>query len=155
MFKMNSNFIKGALFLSLGTLIACGGSEKPAEDTTTEAPKVETPAEPVVEPWVAPAESKDLKSPIASSKESIAKGAKHFATYCVSCHGESAMGDTPAGQAVKAANLVEKMPTQTNGEVFWKLTNGRNAMLKITTYGLTENDGWDLVNYLRDFTSKK
>jgi mono/diheme cytochrome c family protein len=147
--------IKNLLFglaiaaFTLGT-VACGGGED--TETTTETPIAaeEIPVDPAV--WIAPEEAKTVTNPIAMSAESTEKGKAIFAQYCVSCHGETGLGDAPAGLAVKAANLQEKLPTQTDGEIHWKLLNGKGAMLKISTYGISDEDGWHLNNYLRDLT---
>jgi len=54
--------------------------------------------------------------------------------------------------AVKAANLLEKTPEQSDGALHWKLLTGRNAMLKISVYGICDEDGWHIINYLRTLT---
>jgi mono/diheme cytochrome c family protein len=99
--------------------------------------------------WKAPASAKSTKNPVKADAASVARGKAAFTKNCVSCHGAAGLGDTPTGKAVKAANLKVKLPKQTDGEVHWKLMNGKGAMLKISTYKLTEKDGWDLINYLR------
>lgn len=54
--------------------------------------------------------------------------------------------------AVKAANLLEKTPEQSDGALHWKLLTGRNAMLKISAYGICDEDDWHIINYLRTLT---
>jgi mono/diheme cytochrome c family protein len=103
-------------------------------------------------PWVAPANTKSTKNPVKADAASIARGKAHFTKNCISCHGEKGLGDTPTGKAVKAANLKQRLPKQVDGEIHWKLMNGRGAMLKISTYKLNEKDGWDIINYLRTLT---
>ena len=58
----------------------------------------------------------------------------------------------PAGLAVKAANLMEKTPGQADGALHWKLLTGRNGMLKISVYGISDDDGWHIINYIRTLT---
>jgi len=136
-------------------IVACGGGES-TESTETPAetaiPAEEMPEDPAV--WLAPEEAKAVTNPIAMSAESTEKGKAVYAQYCVSCHNDSGKGDAPAGIAVKAANLMEKVPTQTDGEIHWKLLNGKGAMLKISTYGISDEDGWNLINYLREMTKQ-
>lgn len=101
--------------------------------------------------WKAPAEAKKIKNPIASSSESIAKGKKLFRSRCAVCHGTKGLGDGPGGKALDpkpeslTTNLVQN---QTDGEIFWKVTNGRNDMIKWGPI-LSEKQRWDLVNYMR------
>lgn len=154
MTKRNLLFGFAIAAFTLGT-VACGGGEntETAEATTeTAIPAEEMPADPAV--WVAPEEAKAVTNPIAMSAESTEKGKAVFTQFCVSCHGEKGLGDAPAGVAVKAANLQEKVPTQTDGEIHWKLLNGKGAMLKISTYGISDEDGWHLINYLRELTKQ-
>ncbi len=148
-FLMSTLVITGAIAIT-----SCGGGDKPAETTTT-TPSTEQPAAevaPVI--WTVPADAVLKENPTASSPASIEKGKAHFTKYCVSCHGEQGKGDTPTGMAVKAANLHEKLPAQSDGQIMWKLENGNGAMLKISAYTLTEADGWDIINYLRELTKE-
>lgn len=134
-----------ALVLSASLLAACGGAETKTEESTpvAEAAPEEAAA------WEIPADATIAENPIAGNPESIVRGKEHYTMYCKSCHGDSFKGDGPAGAAVKAANLLEKVPTQTDGQIHYKLMTGKGAMMKIETYGLDANAGWDLINYLR------
>ncbi|RPD96540.1 cytochrome c [Aureibaculum marinum] len=103
--------------------------------------------------WTAPEGAKKLKNPVSSADkaESIKRGAKIFKTRCMICHGTTGKGDGIGGKALspKPQNLVSKMvQSQTDGEIFWKVTNGRNDMIKWGPI-LTEEQRWDVVNYVR------
>jgi len=103
--------------------------------------------------WKAPVKSKELKNPVkASAKaQSSKRGAKIFKTRCMICHGTHGKGDGIGGKALipKPQNLRLKMvQSQTDGEIFWKITNGRNDMIKWGPI-LSEEQRWDLVNYVR------
>lgn len=109
--------------------------------------------------WVAPAEAKNIKNPIAENKKSSSakNGAKIFKIRCVVCHGDLGKGDGPGGKALnpKPANLVSAaVQSQTDGEIFWKITNGKGAMIKWDGI-LKENERWDMVNYIRTLKAKK
>lgn len=101
--------------------------------------------------WKAPAKAKQIKNPVTSSAKSIASGKKLFRSRCAVCHGTKGLGDGPGGKALVpkpeslATGLVQN---QTDGELFWKVTNGRNDMIKWGPI-LNENQRWDLVNYMR------
>ena len=152
--KMNTNkwMLSLAMLAGVSVNVACGGGEKAEETTTTEAAPVAE--EPMVEAWVAPAEAKAVANPFTADAASIEKGKGIFTQYCVSCHGEDGKAEVPAGLAVKAANLVDKTPGQTDGEIHWKLLNGKGAMLKISTYGISDEDGWHLINYVRTLVAQ-
>ena len=103
--------------------------------------------------WLAPEGAKNINNPVNSSKriESANRGAKIFKTRCMICHGVQGKGDGIGGKALtpKPQNLTSGMvQSQTDGEIFWKVTNGRNDMIKWGPI-LSEEQRWDLVNYVR------
>lgn len=105
------------------------------------------------EKWVAPESAKKIKNPVEESKRSSSakNGKKIFDTRCVVCHGNKGLGDGPGGKALKPkpANLTASLvQNQTDGEIFWKITNGRGPMIKWEAI-VKENERWDLVNYIR------
>lgn len=103
--------------------------------------------------WMAPVKAKQLKNPVNRlvKKQSIERGAKIFKTRCMICHGSKGKGDGIGGKALtpKPQNLtLKKVQAQTDGEIFWKITNGRNDMIKWGPI-LSKEQRWDLVNYVR------
>ena len=103
--------------------------------------------------WKAPEGAKSLKNPVSAQhkQESAARGAKIFKTRCMICHGAKGKGDGIGGKALnpKPQNLTSSMvQSQADGEIFWKITNGRNDMIKWGPI-LSEDQRWDLVNYVR------
>ena len=101
-------------------------------------------------PWQAPAEAKKVKNPVAKSDKALATAKQIFQTNCVACHGPNGVGDGPAAASlpVKPANWTSAA-TQANsdGELFWKITNGRGPMPPWKH--LSENDRWTLVHFVR------
>lgn len=101
--------------------------------------------------WKAPVESKALKNPFKGNAKSTAEGKKIYDQMCVICHGEKGKGNGLAGLTLdkKPANfLAFKVQRETDGEIFWKLTNGRAPMASYEEL-LTEDQRWKLVNYIR------
>ena len=103
--------------------------------------------------WKAPEKAKEIKNPVktAAKGQSSKRGAKIFKTRCMICHGIQGKGDGIGGKALtpKPQNLTLSMvQSQTDGELFWKITNGRNDMIKWGPI-LSEAQRWDLVNYVR------
>jgi len=108
--------------------------------------------------WVAPASAKKIKNPVAESKRkaSAKAGNKIFKTRCFVCHGNTGKGDGPGGKALnpKPANLTsERVQKQTDGEIFWKISNGRGAMIKWEGI-LTEKERWNMVNFIRSIKAE-
>lgn len=101
--------------------------------------------------WKAPEAAKRIKNPVADKKISAIKGKKLYRSRCAVCHGRTGLGDGPGGKALvpKPESLLTNLvQAQTDGELFWKITNGRNDMIKWGPI-LTEQQRWDLVNYVR------
>ena len=153
--KLNTNkwMLSLAMFAGVSVMVACGGGETSEEtaETTASAPAAE---EAMVVAWVAPEEAKTVANPFTADATSIEKGKGIFTQYCISCHGEDGKAEVPAGLEVKAANLVDKTPSQTDGELHWKLLSGKGAMLKISTYGISDEGGWHLINYVRTLAAQ-
>ena len=96
-------------------------------------------------PWQAPASEKGKKSPGGNA----ANGKKLADTNCVSCHG-SGKGDGPAAAALnpKPADWTSaKVQSESDGELFWKISNGRGPMPPWKH--LSDKDRWDLVAHVR------
>ena len=114
---------------------------------------VSPPVSPVGEKtaWVADPTSKTLTNPEKNLKKSAKKGRKLFMERCVVCHGQTGKGDGPGGRALdpKPADLgSETVQSQEDGEVFWKISEGRLPMIT-WKHILSEKDRWHLVNFIR------
>ena len=103
-------------------------------------------------PWVAPADAKATKNPV----KGIGNAKKTVETNCVSCHGASGKGDGPAAVALpppKPANWTSPaIQKETDGELFWKISNGRGAMPPWKH--LPDQERWQVVNYIRTLNGK-
>jgi len=103
--------------------------------------------------WKAPKEANAIKNPVKKVNRGVSavRGKKIFKTRCMICHGPKGKGDGPGGKALspKPQNLTLPMvEKQSDGELFWKVSNGRNAMIKWGPI-LSEKERWDVINYVR------
>jgi mono/diheme cytochrome c family protein len=102
--------------------------------------------------WKAPAEAKAMKNPV----KGVGNAKKNIETNCVTCHGASGKGDGPAAAALpppKPADWTSaRVASETDGEIFWKISNGRGAMPPWKH--LPEKDRWEIVNYIRTLQKK-
>jgi len=107
------------------------------------------------ERWIAPAWADTLKSPYHDEPLTLANGEELFGLYCASCHGESGYGDGAAGGALgqKPANFHDSLvKKQSNGALFWKLSNGKGNMPPFQDV-FTAEQRWQLVAYLRKLSA--
>jgi len=102
--------------------------------------------------WEAPADAKKVKNPLGKSDKVLGQAKKIFETNCVACHGPKGLGDGPAAAAlpVKPANWTSTATqSESDGELFWKITTGRGPMPPWKH--LPENDRWAMVHFIRTF----
>jgi mono/diheme cytochrome c family protein len=105
--------------------------------------------------WVAPAGEKDKKNPLPADAQTVAQGKKVAEVNCVSCHGARGKGDGAAAVALnpKPADwTTAKVQSESDGELFWKISTGRGAMPAWNF--LPERDRWALVRYIRSLGAK-
>jgi mono/diheme cytochrome c family protein len=101
-------------------------------------------------PWVAPASEKTKKNPVPNDKKVIEQGEKIAKINCTSCHGPSGKGNGPAAVALtpKPADWTSsRVQDESDGELFWKISNGRGPMPPWKH--LPENDRWAVIRYIR------
>jgi mono/diheme cytochrome c family protein len=102
--------------------------------------------------WKAPADAKAVKNPV----KGVGNAKKNVETNCVTCHGAGGKGDGAAAAALpppKPADWTSsKVASETDGELFWKISNGRGAMPPWKH--LPEKDRWEIVNYIRTLHKK-
>jgi mono/diheme cytochrome c family protein len=101
-------------------------------------------------PWTAPASEKEKKSPLPADPKNIEQGEKVAKVNCVSCHGAKGKGDGVAAAALnpKPADWTSaRVQDETDGELFWKISNGRGPMPPWKH--LPENDRWAVIQYIR------
>jgi mono/diheme cytochrome c family protein len=107
--------------------------------------------------WNAPAAADKLKNPLAENKEAALKGKNLFKTYCVTCHGESGKGNGPQAASLnpKPHDLTsEAVQKESDGAIYWKISTGKPPMLA-WQYSLTENQRWQLVDFIRQLEKNK
>ena len=101
--------------------------------------------------WRVPTEAAERKNPLADRPELAAGGKKLFTRICVECHGR-------AGEGVKhnAADLqLPVVQAQSDGALFWKITNGNPDRGMPSFSRLTEMQRWQIVLHLRTLRPKE
>lgn len=104
-------------------------------------------------PWPVPDEYKTMKNPVAKSDASNKAGATFYNKFCASCHGKTGKGDGVKARALKTFPgdfSGAEYQNQTDGEHFYKTKFGRDEMPKYEGK-VSDNDIWNMVNYMRTF----
>jgi mono/diheme cytochrome c family protein len=96
------------------------------------------------EGWQAPREAAARSNPLPATPEIVGGGRKLFVRHCAECH----RGDGQGGK--RAADLLlPVVQEQSDGALFWKITNG-NQRRGMPSWGrLPEPQRWQLVLYVR------
>ena len=105
--------------------------------------------------WKAPASAKATKNPLDQAT-GLKLGRPLFQENCVICHGKAGKGDGEAAAAMKPRpkSLADKaVQAQTDGELFWKTSEGREAMPGWKS--ISEKERWALVHHIRSLAGKK
>lgn len=102
--------------------------------------------------WVIPAKYKTMKNPTAASKENITVGKTLYTQHCKSCHGKEGYGDGPKADGLKG-DLGDfssaAFHKQTDGELFYKISFGKDDMPAFNKKVAEDDDRWMIVSYMR------
>ena len=106
---------------------------------------------PIQEKWVVPQEYVNMKNPTDPSVD-LAIGKALYNKHCKSCHGKEGYGDGPKADEM-TGDLgdfsSEEYHAQTDGELFYKTSFGRDDMPEYTKKMPDDEDRWLIVNYMR------
>jgi len=107
--------------------------------------------------WQVPANKSGIKNPVPSNKENTANGKDLYSKHCKSCHGAAGLGDGPKA-ATLDANCGDfstgKFQAQTDGDLFFKITEGKAKMPSFKKTIAEDNDRWAIVLFLRTLKGK-
>ena len=93
-----------------------------------------------------------LENPVERSEESVARGGALFANNCQQCHGAAGGGDGPLAGTLPnpPANFRVHVPFHQDGVLFAWISDGiPGTGMPSFSDGLSEQERWDLVNFLR------
>jgi mono/diheme cytochrome c family protein len=108
------------------------------------------------EDFKAPRRAATMNNPIPADQRSVETRRRVYQQQCRSCHGTTGKGDGPA-----AKDLAD-MPTdlsdsglwnQTDGELFWKITEGKKPMPTFRKM-LNDEQRWHVVNFIRTLSPR-
>jgi mono/diheme cytochrome c family protein len=107
-------------------------------------------------PWTVPEEAKKRQNPVQPSETALQSARSVYSEKCAHCHGDTGKGDghdassyDPAPTNFSDAN---RMRAATDGELFYKITEGHKPMPSYKKR-LTEEQRWRMVLLIRSFAS--
>lgn len=107
--------------------------------------------------WMELAKARRLKNPVAATPAALADGKQIYAKHCENCHGESGDGKGEKAPELSTAPTdftnAQKMQNAPDGELYWQTTKGRPPMPGFEDK-LTEEQRWEVVDYIRTFAAK-
>jgi mono/diheme cytochrome c family protein len=105
--------------------------------------------------WSAPAKAKAMPNPVPATPQAIGAGMSIYMDRCQNCHGEDGNGKGERADKLSVAPAdftdAHAMRAQTDGELFWKISEGHKPMPAFDKK-LTEGERWQLVDYIRTFS---
>jgi mono/diheme cytochrome c family protein len=96
--------------------------------------------------WRPPAEAAAKHNPLAKKPETAAGGRKLFLRNCAECHQDDGAGMVKKHSADFQLPVVQE---QSDGSLFWKITNGNPDRGMPSFSQLPEMQRWQLVLFLR------
>lgn len=106
------------------------------------------------DPWVVPEKAAKTPNPVKADAESLSAGKALWSLHCESCHGKTGLGDGKKAAQLKTqpADFTKaEFQAQTDGSIFYKISEGRKDMPSFKKKIPDQEDIWNLVNYMRKF----
>ena len=104
--------------------------------------------------WPVPADQNNRVNPQEYNLANVNKGKDLYLKNCKSCHGDPGKNNALPLVPPPVDVTSDKMQKNTEGGLYYKITNGRGAMPQFKTT-ISDDDRWKIVNYISNFSPKK
>jgi len=100
--------------------------------------------------WLVPSDQSAITNPSDYTLENVKKGKEIYMRNCKSCHGDPGKNNPLALDPLPVDIASERMHANSQGDMFYKITNGRGLMPPFKA-SIPEDDRWKLVNFIMNF----
>jgi hypothetical protein len=100
--------------------------------------------------WIVPQDQINIKNPSVYNRQNVKDGKAIYMTNCKSCHGDPGKYNGLALVPPPPDITSEKMLSNTEGVLFYKITHGRAAMPSFEKT-LNEEQRWKVINFFKKF----
>ena len=101
----------------------------------------------------------EIESPFPFTNENLEKGRQIYfgKGLCVTCHSKNGKGVKVPGHSPRDFTNAQWQETRTDGELMWVLKNGSpgTGMPMRVGKGITEDEGWYVIQFIRSFQGKE
>jgi len=104
--------------------------------------------------WTVPVDQSSVQNPQDYNLKNVKSGKSLYMLNCKSCHGEPGKLNALPLVPVPPDVTDEKMQANSEGDLFYKITNGRGAMPQFETV-LSEDDRWRIVNFIMNYNPER
>jgi len=105
--------------------------------------------------WTAPDKARQMQNPFPPTPKAVGLGMSTYTDRCQNCHGEDGNGKGERAEKLSVAPSdftdAHAMGLLTDGELFWKISEGHRPMPGFKGK-LTEEERWQVVDYIRTFS---
>ncbi len=100
--------------------------------------------------WLIPQDQSVLPNPSEYNLENVKKGKVIYTRNCKSCHGDPGKNNPLALDPLPVDIASERMHVNTEGDMFYKITNGKGIMPPFEA-SISEDDRWKLINFIMNY----
>jgi cytochrome c5 len=100
--------------------------------------------------WIVPDDKKGRLSTFPFDDNTRTSGQKLYTLNCMSCHGTPGKSNYLNLVPPPGDPATEKIQRNNDGEIFYKVTNGKGQMPSFKT-ALTSDEIWNIISYIRSF----
>ncbi len=100
--------------------------------------------------WLVPGDQSVLSNPSDYNLDNVKKGKEIYTRNCQSCHGDPGKNNPLALVPVPIDIASERMHANSEGDLYYKITNGRGIMPPFEAT-LSEDDRWKLINFIMNY----